>query len=697
MTSFNRIYLQRKGKILIESGFTKKPNVPFIASINRNLSAFGYRLDHSILEVMKTLSDDELINLYRELVDIVRELTGGHREYRPMYPNFPQQVMDADQAELYLVAIVHYASLGALLPEYTKEEREALEGWYNLKLIELGTKEDFTKIFYNLIQAKTSISETDKEDIKWFARNNTAKFSVAVNVLDIPLKENVALIGEIVINETGDYHAIDQHIKTATDVLRLAVALSDGDISLAEQTRFIKFKRRLRRFLLELLENCGNIEEDMKRYTKEWIRLGEILHPGEYSKKYPKAYEAFKKLRNDIHIETFGGKIDEAFKYGKIDDVVENLSERPGEFVRRLDYTLRSFTEHSDFILDALERVASQVSLPVLLQAYAHFRGRNYNSNVRSFFPKGNTAKVYSIENNLEEMDETVRKDVVDSLKEAMVSKLSAEPSLGKVYVDSRLSNYIVPQSQRSASKSLRTITRGSRVPFPEGSNILRSFIYWKQPKDERIDVDLSVVVLKDDWEQLFSVYYGNLEEWRHIIQHSGDITAAPNGATEFVDIDVAKVLNSGGRYVLVSINNYTDIKFADMPECFAGWMGRHDGQSGEIFDAKTVVDKYDLTAESKIAVPMVFDLLKREMLWLDLSLTNNYSYVNNVIGNSDSISMITQAIANSHKPTLLDLFMIHVTARGELVYDPKEADIVFSVDQGITPFDIDIIVGEYL
>lgn len=34
------------------------------------------------------------------------------------------------------------------------------------------------------------------------------------------------------------------HVRTATDVLRLAVALSGGDVSLAEPRKFGKFRRR---------------------------------------------------------------------------------------------------------------------------------------------------------------------------------------------------------------------------------------------------------------------------------------------------------------------------------------------------------------------------------------------------------------------------------------------------------------------
>ena len=49
------------------------------------------------------------------------------------------------------------------------------------------------------------------------------------------------------------------------------------------------------------------------------------------------------------------------------------------------------------------------------------------------------------------------------------------------------------------------------------------------------------------------------------------------------------------------------------------------------------------------------------------------------------------------NKPNLHDLFRMHAEARGELVDTIEEADTVFSLEKGITPFDTDVIVSEYL
>ncbi len=67
-----------------------------------------------------------------------------------MYPNFPRQVMEATEAELYVNAVLHY--LGDLagnrmIPFYNKEKREQLQDAVKLRVIDTGTAEEFQAIF----------------------------------------------------------------------------------------------------------------------------------------------------------------------------------------------------------------------------------------------------------------------------------------------------------------------------------------------------------------------------------------------------------------------------------------------------------------------------------------------------------------------------------------------------------------------
>jgi hypothetical protein len=47
--------------------------------------------------------------------------------------------------------------------------------------------------------------------------------------------------------------------------------------------------------------------------------------------------------------------------------------------------------------------------------------------------------------------------------------------------------------------------------------------------------------------------------------------------------------------------------------------------------------------------------------------------------------------------PVKPDLFSLHARARGELVNGPEQADAVFSVKRGVTPFDLDVIRADFL
>jgi ABC-type glutathione transport system ATPase component len=83
---------------------------------------------------------------------------------------------------------------------------------------------------------------------------------------------------------------------------------------------------------------------------------------------------------------------------------------------------------------------------------------------------------------------------------------------------------------------------------------------------------------------------YYNLKEFGGC--HSGDIVDAPNGASEFIDVNLEKLRQNGVRYIVMTINSYTHQPFCDLPECFAGWMSRQNANSGEIFEPKTVADR---------------------------------------------------------------------------------------------------------
>ncbi|QKS60198.1 TerD family protein [Paenibacillus barcinonensis] len=703
----NSIYVRRAGKLMIQPDEQRQHRLPnqVLATALKNIESLGFTFSSELLQGMRTLSREQFEALVEQLVKDLKVMVGAHVEYKPMYAGFPEQVMNEHEAELYLNAIFHYLThltMDDFEPSVRAAgERSPLLEKRKLKVIDLGSKPAFLKLIRQLIEAKGSISDTDKKDIQRVLKHAEPSDTQAILPAEIPFKENVGFVVAVLLKyELASIERIGSYFKTASDVLRLAVSWSEGDVSLATATPFRKFKRRERRLLLGLLEQCGFITEDMLRYKDRWIRLGEILHPSEYKLRYPRSQAAFDILRNNKPFSTFNGSVELAFQYRNIWSLIDLLSQRPGEFARKLDHMLR-ITEDEEYVLLAFGEVAAQVSTPVLLQVRRHFAQRNEASDLRVFFPKGHVAKAFGIPNELPMVSEAVCQEVVQLCEQALITRFAEFPSLGKTYVDERLQSYLVPFSQRSASKALRTIVRGSRIPMGEGDTI-RFFSWWKEGEVDgtptgRVDIDLSAVMYDEHWNYVEHISYTNLRSVKYKAVHSGDIVTAPYGASEFIDLHMPSIVNYGGRYVVTTLHSFTSHPYCNLPECFAGWMMRKKPGSGEIYEPSTVENKIDITADTQIAIPVILDLVERTIIWTDLALKRYPDYYNNVEGHQKGIVLMGRAMTTLRKPDLYDLFLLHAKARGELVDTKEQADTIYAVDEGVTPYDIEQIMAEYL
>lgn len=660
-----------------------------ITTLQKNILSLGFVLSPEVCESLQRLALPKLESFYKGLVDGLRKMVGAHREFRPMYPNFPQQVMEISHLELFWNAILHYCT-NRLRP-FPKEERPPLLDGTEPRIIQLGTREDFEHIFTLLVSAKTSLSPEDKADVAWYVsqyRDDIARLLPTA----VPSKENLALLGGVLMKcTTFGPSWIGQHMKTATDVLRLAVAMSDGDVSLAEPAKFSKFNRRERRQLLSWIERSSNATEDMLRWKDRWVRLGERLHPGEYAKQFSKTASAFDVVRNTLPFETFNSKIERYLEAGDATAAIAQLQSRPGELTRRLDHLARAAKTPAD-VVTAFRPLAASVATPVLLQAMTHFAQRDKPQELRTFFPKGDVAKVQAVPSTLPPLAPGIAEELASICEKALLERFAKLPPLGQCYLDPRLIDYLVPFSQRSASKALRTLVRGSRLPLPD-CKVLRFFIWWRNGRS-RTDIDLSAALFDAEFKYVDVVSYYNLKNFGGC--HSGDIVDAPNGAAEFIDLDIERTVSQNVRYIVMSINSFTMQPYCDLPECFAGWMARQDAGSGEIFEPRTVRDKVDIASNTRVCLPAFFDLKEKQVIWADVALRSS-PYWNNVANNLSGVSLMLRAIAGLRRPSLLALFDLHIRARGSRVATSEEAKTVFAVDRGITPFDLDHIAADFL
>lgn len=273
------LFLRRRTKVHVPMG-TGGATRAQVASAVREVAAFRCVLSEPLIEQIGMLSAAELTHWLREVVGVLRRQTGAHVHHKPFYPNFPEQVLTASEAELYLNAVMHYLTHWRLPP--TEHARPAmLEGNFISRVIEPGSVSEFESLLEPLVSSRTSLSEEENADVIWFVREYKRDvFRLLPEA--IPFREiRAQLGGALILHVAGDARVdafLERNFETATDVLRLAIALNGGDVSLTTaSTRFKAMKRSTRRLLLRLLDHIPNAVEDVMRHAERWKRLAEAL------------------------------------------------------------------------------------------------------------------------------------------------------------------------------------------------------------------------------------------------------------------------------------------------------------------------------------------------------------------------------------------------------------------------------------
>jgi hypothetical protein len=164
-------------------------------------------------------------------------------------------------------------------------------------------------------------------------------------------------------------------------VLRLACALSGGDVTLVEPTRFRSLSRPVRRALLAGAGLGGRRVPaklaDVHVHREEWKRLGERLHPHEYPR-WPHAAEVFAVARGELKAPSFDSRVEELLARNDLLGAVKLLKSAPGKLFRALDRLLRTALtqEERDAVVAAAEQVAPEVSGRVVLSVREHLHNR---------------------------------------------------------------------------------------------------------------------------------------------------------------------------------------------------------------------------------------------------------------------------------------------------------------------------------
>ena len=664
------------------------------------LRALGYRLSTPAREAL-THPEQAWA-----LVNAAARLSSGSpsAEYRPFYPDFPIQVRSASEAALLVNAALHYLGdvVGVrILPDYRPSPREPLPGDDDA-LTELGLAraQDLERIVADLIAQATPFSVQDRADLmalRGFGPERAPHVAV---------KENLAVLTVIF----PDLDFSDSY-RTVTDVLRLAVALAGGDVSLAEPCRFPSFSRAQRRRLLGLLDAVGQAQdsrdsaEEMARRCERWKRLARHLRPGDYARRFPRATKLLHQVASGDAEAGFTSRLEEALARRDVDGALSLLSARPGVFARRLNHLLRLCADEAarERVVAEFARVAPEVALPVLVRLWEYFASPGPDALPwRVVAIKAATGTKTTL------IPSTRRPGPADvAVVRAVEEALRQRKRLGRIAVDQGMyEGYTTPVGLRSASPGMRTAGRGTRLPLPEGETI-RFFLHWRdlpepppkapgpagpaaaEDRDTRVDLDLSAFFVSEDFTRTEQIAYYNLRSTAAV--HSGDLTSAPDGAAEFIDVTLAEALRQGWRYVVMTVHSFSHHRLSEVPECWAGAMARGtDPQSGEVFEASTVMQRLDLVSPTFNATPFITDLAERRLIWWDLPVGVGEHQVANLDRSSNRVLAHLLDLLKGRRMPLAHLLGL---LADDVVEDPDEAELVFG-EGGILPWQTERILA---
>lgn len=686
-----------KNVVSILKGFVTPPDCGMdnrveVASIQVNLMKYGYMLSEDAFFAMAKADIAWLQQFNAEVIEFVKDSMGGRLKYQPFYKNFPEEVMALSEYDLVINLMIHYWTGGQWMPSGPVKDKGFFPEKINHKMLEYADDVKFMGIFKTLVGMNQSLPPQDREIIEWFVKNVKPLELPSV----VPFKETLCLLAAMRVE--------DLPVKTPTDVLRIAVFMSGGDPMLPkvpraykksrwggnsanperEKFKFKKFKRAERKYLLSLLEqtNCNTGEMSLK--DQRWIRLGEILHPGEYKNLYPKTFSAFNAIRNE-KVTSWYGELEKAFRTS-LEKGINVLSQRPGEFARRIDWLIRKNPEKVGLILEAFTKAVEGSSNKVLFEVYGHFENRMRDNPNRSIMIKGarKKTKLPTLAPMSKELVELVHSKLFEGLKE----KFSKLEPLGNVWIDEQLKKIPMPSNMRSLNFSLKPKMRGTRVPIGNpDKKVIRPYLHFHKDSTS-ITIDLSVVFVGEN-------KHGGICDYRYqrtgdFAFHSGDSFARTGACAEYVDIVVDKAIAAGYRYALVQVHNYNNAAQLNEGNYF-GVMTREAPDKNRNWVPATIEEAYEMTVVNIVNCGII-DLETMELIvvdedaggkgWLNVASVLNFKDVEEYV--------------REPKFSVYDLLLMHAEARGRVVVldTKKEINTMFKFEDFVQSYEK---VGEFM
>ncbi|CKG92211.1 Uncharacterised protein [Fusobacterium polymorphum] len=704
---FNGIYIAKS----IDNNINETLSIEELATLIKKFEGYGYIFSKELAIAISKEERNVIIDKLKAVIKVIEDFKSD-KNYTVFYKNFPDEVINMNEIDIYINQILHYW-IGYLPSNNENIIKEDVEPSKLVKARELNLIDDemIEKLFIDLLSSNVTLSEQYLDDVCVLTNNKSIK-ELEKYMEYIQMKETLTTVSSYILKKEG---VLIGNFKTATDILRLIAKISGDELN-NKHIHFAYFSRTELSQLMTKLENLQNPMPDIKRYSKPWHTFFKLYAKKINFNKYPKVRKVADMLFGDISYMTERGKINEKIKRLPImseedlDNFVKEFTIFYGDYVREILSLLNKANENQyEKLLIGLENCVTKVNTRILFQLYDRVINLQEKDNLvpRLVNSKG---KWRRLKESISLSDELLNR-VLEIVEDGIKIQLKEKENLGKVYIDEDYKNIMLTTSEKDSNVSLRPMTRGSRIAFNPNAEVLRFFVAWKNLDEKimkefkvkygRVDIDLSALSFDKDFKFKRVVAYYNQKEMGFAF--SGDITDAPQGALEYIDIyDLEKQKKNGTRYILMQIRSYNGYTFKEINSVYAGVMELTSIEAKEKKNmySTAITQGFQIMSPQITTNTILVDLVKFEYVWLDMNMAN---YKVDTFQNSltyEEIPYLNDLLKYFMKKqyvTMYDLLKLNADVRGILIENKEEADIIFEKVDNKNNLPLADILSNYL
>lgn len=373
----NGVYVQEQKLNIEKVSNNNTLSIAEMATIIKKFQGYGYTFEKDLAEIIFKVDRDYAIDLCREILENIEDFKSD-KEYEVFYKNFPKDVMNMEEADIYINQILHYwfgyvpkheSFKNKKKFEYEESEPAQLVELSHLKLV---VDSDIEKLFYNLLSSNVTLSSQYLEDV-CFLSNGFSGDELEEYSKNILMKETLTTLSSYVWEKRkiliGDFD-------TATDVLRFIAKLSNEELN-TKYIHFAYFSRIELDQIIKKLDKIKNSFPDIKRYKKPWHKFFKLNAKKINLKKYPNVQKIMNMLFSKFKYETPKGYFDRVRKN------ISNMSNKDlekfiglylkfsGDYTRQILSLLNiSSKKQYHILIDGLKKCMKDVNTRVLLQLY---------------------------------------------------------------------------------------------------------------------------------------------------------------------------------------------------------------------------------------------------------------------------------------------------------------------------------------